>query len=232
MTPDVDVIMPVHNEAASIASTLEEWHAELHLLVNFRFILAEDGSKDNTREILYRLIARFPIVLDFSDKRRGYAAAMIAGMNQSVAPYVLAVDADGQFDPKDFRNFWRKREECPFLIGWRQIRADVLSRKIMSGSFKLLHRALFRMNLHDASCGYVLLQRNTMAKLLPGLGLLPEGFWLEVTGKASRIGVPVAEVPIHHRSRTAGKSVVYRPGRVPGIAWRNISGLFKLWLKA
>ena len=165
MTPDVDVIMPVHNEAASIASTLEEWHAELHDLVNFRFILAEDGSKDNTREILYRLIARFPIVLDFSDKRRGYAGAMIAGMNRSVAPYVLAVDADGQFDPKDFRNFWRKREECPLLIGWRQIRADVLSRKIMSGSFKLLHRALFRMNLHDASCGYVLMQRKTMAEI-------------------------------------------------------------------
>ena len=231
MTPDVDVVMPVHNEAASIESTLEEWHAELSPLVNFRFILAEDGSKDNTREILHRLTARFPIILNCTDKRRGYAGAMIAGIQQSVAPYVLAVDADGQFDPKDFCSFWQQREECPFLIGWRQTRADILSRKIMSGSFKLLHRALFRMKLHDASCGFVLMQRKAIAKLLPGLGLLPEGFWLEVTAKASRAGVPVTEVPINHRSRTAGTSVVYKPERVPGIAWRNGTGLLRLWLK-
>ena len=65
-----------------------------------------------------------------------------------------------------------------------------------------------------------------------GLAELTGQEWLRaVTGKASRIGVPVAEVPIHHRSRTAGNSVVYKHGRVPGIAWRNTSGLFKLWLK-
>ncbi len=49
---------------------------------------------------------------------------------------------------------------------------------------------------------------------------MPEGFWLKVTARASRRGIPVQEVPIHHRSRTAGTTVVYKPWRVPGIAWR------------
>jgi glycosyltransferase involved in cell wall biosynthesis len=221
--------MPVHNEAAGIGPTLKEWHDELSPQVSHEFIITEDGSKDGTKEVLTSLATRYPMVLDMTDKRRGYTGAMIAGMRISTAPYVLAVDADGQFDPKDFRKFWQKREQSPLLIGWRQRRADVLARKIMSKSFKTLHRLLFGLKLHDASCGYVLMRRSALETLLPHLGLVPEGFWLEVTAMASRRGVPFEEVPINHRSRTAGTSVVYKPWRVPAIAWRNATGLLRVW---
>jgi glycosyltransferase involved in cell wall biosynthesis len=229
MSPDLQIVMPVHNEAAGIGATLKEWHDELSPQVSMQFIVTEDGSKDGTQEVLTNLATRYPMVLDMSDKRRGYTGAMIAGMRQSTAPYVLAVDADGQFDPKDFRKFWQKREDCPLLIGWRQRRADVLARKIMSKSFKALHRALFGLKLHDASCGYVLMHRSAIEKLLPQLGLVPEGFWLEVTARANRRRIPLEEIPINHRSRTAGTSVVYKPWRVPAIAWRNATGLLRVW---
>jgi dolichol-phosphate mannosyltransferase len=229
MSVDLQIVMPVHNEAGLIGTTLKEWLDELSPWVNLQFIIAEDGSKDGTKEVLTKLAGQYPMVLDMSEKRRGYTGAMIAGMRLSTAPYVLAVDADGQFDPKDFRKFWEKRELCPLLIGWRLVRADVLARKIMSKSFKALHRGLFGVKLHDASCGYVLMQRAALEKLLPELGLVPEGFWLEVTARASRRGIAVEEVPIHHRARTAGTTVVYKPWRVPGIAWRNASGLLRVW---
>ena len=230
MPLDLQIVMPVHNEAAGIGATMKEWHDELSPQVSFEFIINEDGSKDGTKEVLTDLATRYPIVLDMTDKRRGYTGAMIAGMRISTAPYVLAVDADGQFDPKDFRKFWQKREQFPLLIGWRQRRADVLARKIMSKSFKILHRLLFHLSLHDASCGYVLMRRSALEALLPQLGLVPEGFWLEVTARASRRGIPLEEIPINHRSRTAGTTVVYKPWRVPAIAWRNATGLFRVWL--
>jgi dolichol-phosphate mannosyltransferase len=229
MSVELQIVMPVHNEAAVIGTTLKEWHEALSPWVKLQFILTEDGSKDGTPDVLTKLALEYPMLLDMSEKRRGYTGAMIAGMKLSTAPYVLAVDADGQFDPKDFEKFWKKRERCPVLIGWRLVRADVLTRKIMSKSFKLLHRTLFRVKLHDASCGYVLMQRAAMEKLLPELGAVPEGFWLEVTARASRRGIPVEEVPIHHRARTAGTTVVYKPWRVPGIAWRNAAGLLRVW---
>jgi dolichol-phosphate mannosyltransferase len=229
MSVELQIVMPVHNEAGVIGTTLKEWHEALSPRVNVQFILTEDGSKDGTQEVLTKLAARYPMLLDMCEKRRGYTGAMIAGMKLSTAPYVLAVDADGQFDPQDFEKFWQKREGCPVQIGWRLARADVLARKIMSKSFKALHRLLFRVKLHDASCGYVLMQRAAMEKLLPDLGLVPEGFWLEVTARASRRGISVQEVPIHHRSRTAGTTVVYKPWRVPGIAWRNATGLVRVW---
>ena len=230
MIPDLQIVMPVHNEAAGIGPTLKEWYDELSPQVSFEFIITEDGSKDATKEVLIELATRYPILLDMTDKRRGYTAAMIVGMRISTAPYVLAVDADGQFDPKDFRKFWQKREQSPLLIGWRPYRADVLARKIMSKSFKTLHRLLFGLSLHDASCGYVLMRRSALEALLPQLGLVPEGFWLEVTARASRKGISLEEVPINHRRRTAGTTVVYKPWRVPAIAWRNATGLLRVWL--
>lgn len=229
MSVEVQIVMPVHNEAAVIGTTLKEWYDELSPWVGVQFIVTEDGSKDGTQEVLTKLATQYPMVLDMSDKRRGYTGAMIAGMRLSTAPYVLAVDADGQFDPKDFEKFWAKRESCPLLIGWRLVRADVWARKIMSQAFKALHRGLFGTKLHDASCGYVLMQRAAMEKLLPELGLVPEGFWLEVTARAQRRGIRVEEVPINHRSRTSGTTVVYKPWRVPGIAWRNATGLLRVW---
>jgi len=228
--PDLQIVMPVHNEAASIGAVLKEWVDALSPYLKLEFIITEDGSKDGTKEILAGLAKRHSMILDMTDKRRGYTGAMIAGMRLSTAPYVLAVDADGQFDPKDFRKFWDQREQSPFLIGWRTRRNDVLARRIMSKSFKALHRLLFHQRLHDASCGYVLMRRSALEKLLPELGLVPEGFWLEVTARAGRRGIPIMEVPINHRSRTAGTTVVYKPARVPGIAWRNASGLLRVWL--
>lgn len=229
-SPDLQIVMPVHNEAASIGTVLKEWIDELSPYLRLEFIITEDGSKDGTKQILADLAKRHPMILDMTDKRRGYTGAMIAGMRLSTAPYVLAVDADGQFDPRDFRKFWEQREQSPFLIGWRTRRNDVLARRIMSKSFKTLHGLLFRQGLHDASCGYVLMRRSALEKLLPELGLVPEGFWLEVTARAGRRGIPITEVPINHRSRTAGTTVVYKPARVPGIAWRNATGLLRVWL--
>jgi dolichol-phosphate mannosyltransferase len=229
MSVELQIVMPVHNEAKVIGTTLKEWYEELSPFVSVQFVITEDGSKDGTQEVLTQLATQYPVLLDMSDKRRGYTGAMIAGMRLSTAPYILAVDADGQFDPKDFKKFWEKRERCPVLIGWRLVRADVLARRIMSKSFKLLHRGLFGTKLHDASCGYVLMQRSAMEKLLPELGVVPEGFWLEVTARAMRRGIRVEEVPINHRSRTAGTTVVYKPLRVPGIAWRNATGLLRVW---
>lgn len=230
MTPELQVILPVHNEGAGITATIEEWCELLAPLASFQFIVAEDGSKDDTREKLRALAARFPMILDFSDKRRGYAGAMIAGMRVSVAPYVLAVDADGQFDPKDFLKFWQQRNVHPFLIGWRQNRADVWPRKVMSWTFKKFHHSLFSTALHDASCGYVLMTRATVLALLPHVGKVPEGFWLEVTAIAKKSGIPLAEVPITHRYRRVGTTVVYKPWRLPAIAWRNAKGLLSVWL--
>jgi dolichol-phosphate mannosyltransferase len=221
--------MPVHNEGPSIAQSLREWHAELSPFVDLRFSVAEDGSTDNTKEVLRALAAELPMLLDIANQRRGYAGGMIAALRATESEFVLTSDSDGQSDPKSFWALWNLRGQHDLIVGWRVNRADSLRRKIMSGSFKTLHRLLFRTSLNDPSCNVMLIKRSALEVLLPRLGTISEGFQWELIARAKRAGLSIAEVAVNHRARASGSSDIFRPSRILSIAVRNGLGLLRIW---
>jgi glycosyltransferase involved in cell wall biosynthesis len=227
--PRLDIAMPVHNEGASIEKTLLEWYGELNSQIDARFIIAEDGSKDDTKAVLRKLEGQLPMLLDMVDTRRGYGGAMTAALRASTTPYVLTSDSDGQSDPRDFWRVWEMRDKFDLVVGWRVNRADHISRKVMSKSFKLFHKFLFGTQLHDPSCNVMLMKRSVIDMIAPKVGLLSEGFQWEFVARALKAGIKIGEVPLNHRRRASGVTVVYKPSRVPGIAWRNGIGLLKIW---
>lgn len=228
--PKLDLAMPVHNEGEAIERTLREWYAELSPAVDLRFVIAEDGSQDNTKEVLRKLEKELPMHLDMAEHRRGYAGGMMAALSASATRYVLTSDSDAQSDPKDFWRMWEMREDYDLIVGWRVSRADPLSRKILSKSFKLYHKVLFGTRLHDPSCNVMLVKRSVFESLVPKMGRLGEGFQWEFVAYAIGAGLKIGELGLNHRPRASGRSVVYKPTRVPGIAWRNGIGLLKVWL--
>lgn len=219
----------MHNEGACIANSLRDWYAELSPTIDLRFSIAEDGSKDNTKEVLRQLATELPMLLDIADYRRGYAGGMLAALRATTSEFILTSDSDGQSDPKDFHEFWKLRNDYDLIVGWRVNRADTRLRKIMLGSFRMLHRVLFGTRLHDPSCNVMLFKRAALEALLPKLGTISEGFQWELVARAGKAGLRIAEVPVNHRWRASGSSVVYRPARIPGIAWRNGIGLLRIW---
>ena len=53
----LSIVLPIYNEEKSIKKIILEWKNELDLLkINYEIILAEDGSSDNTKNILFELI--------------------------------------------------------------------------------------------------------------------------------------------------------------------------------
>jgi glycosyltransferase involved in cell wall biosynthesis len=228
--PKLDLAMPVHNEGAAIEKTLMEWYEELSPRIDVRFIITEDGSKDNTKEVLRKLEHKIPMILDMVDTRRGYGGAMTAALKASTTPYVLTSDSDGQSDPADFWRVWEMRDKFDLVVGWRVNRADRIIRKIMSRSFRIFHRSLFGTQLHDPSCNIMLMNRSVIDTIVPKIGLLSEGFQWEFVARSLKAGISIGEVPLNHRLRASGGTVVYKPARIPGIAWRNGIGLLKIWL--
>jgi dolichol-phosphate mannosyltransferase len=122
--PELQVLLPVHNEAESIAATIREIEKELSPAKSHAFILCEDGSKDDSKGVLRRIADEVPAKLLLSDERKGYSRAVRDGMLEMDASYLLCLDSDGQCDPKDFRRFWEQRGSADILIGWRVHRAD------------------------------------------------------------------------------------------------------------
>ncbi len=156
---DVEVLLPVHNEAETIEATIREIFAEFSPKVQMRFIICEDGSKDNTKEVLRGLSGEIPMNLILSDERKGYSRTVRDGMEALEAPFLLCIDSDGQCDPKDFWQFWNARAEADVMMGWRVNRADTLLRRSLSRFFYLLYQAMYHTPVHDPSCPYILAQK-------------------------------------------------------------------------
>jgi len=225
----VEVLLPVHNEGESIEETIRGMNTELSRVADVGFIVCEDGSKDNSKEVLRKLAIQLPIRLNLSDARKGYSKAMREGMEMCESDYLLCLDSDGQCDPRDFGKFWEARNSADVIIGWRVHRADPLVRRLFSRFFYLLYQLVFRVPVHDPSCPYVLM-RNSVAKVMAKeLGEMKEGFWWEFVARTHRGGFTLHEMPIHHQLRSAGVTQVYKWSKMPGIFFRHIAALFKIW---
>ena len=226
--PELEILLPVHNEAGSIEATIREIYDELSPQVSLRFIICEDGSIDNTKEILRELSKSLPMNLILSEARKGYSRAVKDGMRALEAPYLLCLDSDGQCDPKDFERFWKVRTGSDVVLGWRVNRADNPLRKLMSRTFYRVYQLLYGVPVHDPSCPYVLIQRNVVKQLVDELGAMQQGFWWEFVARVHRRGYSIQELPVNHRLRTSGTTQVYKLRKLPGIGWRHFLALFQI----
>jgi glycosyltransferase involved in cell wall biosynthesis len=226
---DVEVLLPVHNEGESIEATMRGMYSELSKVARTGFIVCEDGSKDNSKEVLRHVAEELPIRLNLSDDRKGYSKAMREGMDMLEADYLLCLDSDGQCDPKDFAGFWKVRESADVVIGWRTERADPLVRRIFSRFFFLIYQAVFRVPVHDPSCPYVLMSKPVAKRMAQELGSMKEGFWWEFVARTTRLGFTIRELPIHHQLRSAGVTQVYKWQRMPEIFFRHVAAIATIW---
>ena len=226
---DVEVLLPVHNEGSSIELTIRGMHSEISKVAHAGFIVCEDGSRDNSKQVLRDLSEQLPIHLNLSSARKGYSRAMREGMDMLEAEFLLCLDSDGQCDPADFSSFWAIRDSADVLIGWRTHRADPWVRRIFSRFFFVLYQRVFRAPVHDPSCPFVLMRKAVAKRLAQELGEMQEGFWWEFVARACRRGFSVRELPIHHRLRSAGMTQVYKWRKMPGIFVRHVAALGTIW---
>jgi len=230
-TEVIDVVLPVHNEGASIGATLREFHRVVMTEGGqaIRFVVCEDGSTDNTVEVLRALSRELPLLLISDTERKGYSRAVIDGFRHATSNWVGFIDSDGQCDPADFSRLLALRDQGELVMGWRNPRSDAWIRLAMSGAFRIVYRLLFRVPARDPSCPYLLIRNSELQKILLGhVGILRQGFWWEFLARAAAHRIRIAEAPVRHRVRASGVTQVYRPSKVPRIAFEHLVGLCHL----
>ena len=80
----LQILMPVHNEGKSLEETILKIYEVVKTKINFSFIICEDGSNDDTVEILNRLKLKYPIILLTYPFKKGYSNAVIDGYSASL----------------------------------------------------------------------------------------------------------------------------------------------------
>ena len=99
----------------------------------------------------------------------------------------------------------------------------------MSNSFKTVYSIFFSVPVRDPSCPYLLIKRPLLKKVLGGnVGVLKQGFWWEFVARVVAEKARIFEVPVSHRVRSAGETQVYKPTKVPRIAYEHLLGLVTL----
>lgn len=101
----VDIVVPCYNEAEGLelfyVKTMESVEKLQTRGYQFRFIFVNDGSSDDTLQVMIKLAGQYPRISYLSFSRNfGKEAAMYAGLQASTGDYVIIMDADLQHPPE------------------------------------------------------------------------------------------------------------------------------------
>lgn len=200
----LSVIIPVLNEAENLAPLhreLTEVLSRLHQAAEILFV--DDASTDRTPVVIQQLKAQDPRVRGFSLERNSdKGGALLVGFWEARGDVCITLDGDLQNDPADIPLLLAALEQgADLALGRRMSRADSLAKRCASALFNTCMSIAFRHRLHDGNTGFKALRRET-ALSVP----LQRGLFRFLPFILARRWLKIVEVPVHHRSRTNGKS--------------------------
>ncbi len=203
--------MPVYNEEESISNVIDEWHKALtESKVDFTFCILNDGSKDNTLNLLKKYESKYPQIKLIDKPNTGHGQSCITGYKLALeqgADWIFQIDSDGQCDPRFFPQFVSLAKDHKAIYGRRKTRDDGFKRMIISKFVTLFTFVATGQWIWDANVPYRLihasLMKNIAYKVAPDFHLA--NIYVSVlTNKQEKI----KWVNIHFRDRSGGSASV------------------------
>ena len=202
---DLTVVIPVRNEAASLA----ELHRELGQTLiawgrSFEIIVVDDGSTDESFEILIGLQSADANLRVIRFRRNfGQTAAFAAGLDHARGRYIVTMDGDLQNDPADIPAMIVALERgADIVCGWRKERKDpFFSRRIPSTIANALISIVTGVRLHDYGCSL----KAFRAEIVKPMKLYGEMHRF-LPAIASEQTSNIVEMVVRHRARKYGRS--------------------------
>ena len=228
MDDSLEILMPAHNEAKCLSKLIPEIHNNINNKINYSIIICEDGSTDNTLEVIRNFQKIYPIKLITSKNKKGYSVAMLDGISMATANYLLIMDSDGQSNPDEIINFWKNRKEADIISGHRTNRKDYMYRRLYSKIAFLIYKMLFNVPLKDPSYAYILINKKVFQNLNNFVPQMPDGFFWEFNARASKNDFSFFNLEIVHKKRSYGETRIYHWTKLPMVSYRNFLGMIKI----
>jgi putative flippase GtrA len=202
--PQVEIVVPVHNEEAALALSVRRLHRFLtaEFPFSWRIVIADNASTDATPTMARELAAALPGVRAVRLDRKGRGRALRAAWAASDAGVVCYMDVDLSTDLRALLPL-----VAPLLsghsdvaIGTRLARgARVVrgpKRELVSRSYNRLLRMTLRARFSDAQCGFKAVRADLLPTLLPAVKDDSWFFDTELLVRAQRRGLRIHEVPV------------------------------------
>jgi len=220
----VSLIMVAFNEEETIESEVLSFHrAIVERLPGSEFIVAEDGSRDRTPEILRDLVERVGIIYLTSKERKGYKRALLDAVLSARNPYIFFSDSGGKHHPEEFWKLYARRRDYDLVVGRKTDRKDQLYRQWLTWSYNFALRTYFGFpEIRDADSGFRLFNRAVVDAVLRRNLICRNLIASEIALRTIASGLRYGEVEVSYNQR-AGVSRGLPPAKIPGV----IAGAFR-----
>jgi glycosyltransferase involved in cell wall biosynthesis len=223
--PRLSIVIPLFNEAENLEPLAAELEAALDGLgFGYEVLFVDDGSRDDSPEVLARLAAADPrLRILRQPDNLGQSAAFAAGFRHARGELIATLDADLQNDPADLPRMLAELDGCDVVCGVRTDRHDSWVRRVSSRIANGVRNRLTGESITDVGCSLRVMRARYARRLQMFDGMhrfLPTLLRLE--------GARIREVPVRHRPRLRGVSKYGIHNRL----WRALADLFAVrWMQ-
>lgn len=164
------IIIPAYNESSNIDRVVSDWYSVIDGIGGeSRLVIIDDGSKDNTYDLLLKLQESHPLLIPLTKPNGGHGSTVLYGYDYAIknnADFVFQTDSDGQTDAKEFAAFWDERDSFDAIIGTRTHRGDGKIRKLVENVACFLLRLYFGIKVKDANAPFRLMRTSILSKYM------------------------------------------------------------------
>lgn len=201
----LSVVIPIKDEEDNLFPLYSRLcDALASLPAKFEVVFVDDGSTDRSANRLFELAAKDHRIKIVRLRRNfGQTAALMAGIHHTAGDILVTMDGDLQNDPRDIPALIKKLDEgFDVVLGQRVNRQDsLLIRTFPSRVANWLIRKATGVPFRDFGCTLRAMRRD-VAESLPLYGEMHRF----VPALAQQGGARLAQIPVHHNPRLAGKT--------------------------
>lgn len=199
--PDLSIVAPVYNECENLEPLVRELHEALAGQGwCLEILLINDGSTDGSGARIDEIAGRSPDVRGLHFRANcGQTAAFDAGFKAARGRFIVTLDADLQYDPRDIPRLIRELDTHDAAVGYRSQRRDDWLRRLSSRVANRIRNRVSGDEIIDTGCSLKAFRRESVRglKLYTGMHrFLPT--LLRIEGRS------VAQVAVNHRPRVRG----------------------------
>ncbi len=203
----LNVIIPVYNEEGAIHEVVNDWTKKLlSLNIDFNICTYNDGSKDNTLNILNKLSEKNNRLTVVDKANSGHGPTILKGYKDNLdSDWLFQIDSDNELKAADFDALWQARIDNDFIIGNRVQRESPLPRIIITQISRIVVGFFYGNKVKDVNMPYRLMRVSKFKEeinRIPDLTFAPN---LIVTGIANTKKMRIAQFNIPHTNRETGE---------------------------